>query len=159
MKSKFLIILSVITTFAFSQDIIKYREYHNKALESYYDQSKEGWLNNNQEALKILPNCATNIYYLADAYAQNNQLDSALKYLKQAVEFGYGWNSDEDENFKVLYENPEFQEIMARVDELRKPINNSQIAFSLDEKDLIPEGFAYDPVENVFTSAVFTNVK
>jgi len=150
MKTRLLLCLVLISTAVFSQDINKFREYHNKAIEAYYAQDKEGWLENNQKALEILPNCATNIYYVADAYAQNNDTEKALKYLEKAIEFGYGWNSDKDENFKSVYDHPKFVKIMNRVEELRKPVNNSQIAFTIPEKDLIPEGFAYDPVEECF---------
>ncbi|MBN2280886.1 MAG: SMP-30/gluconolactonase/LRE family protein [Candidatus Marinimicrobia bacterium] len=150
MKTKLFIFLAFTLSISLAQDIAEYREYHEKAIQAYYAQDKAGWLENNQKALEVLPDCATNIYYAADAFAQNNQPDSALKYLEMAVEFGYGWNSDKDENFKSLNENPEFLKIMVRVKELRKPVNNSSIAFTIAENDLIPEGLAYDPVEECF---------
>ena len=150
MKIKVILISLIIFSSLFSQDIKQYRKYHNKAIHAYYAQDKISWLSNNQKALDMLPGCATNIYYLADAYAQNEQPDSALKYLKMAIEFGYAWNSDKDESFKALWQNPEFLSLMKKVDKMRKPINNSVIGFTISERDLIPEGFAYDPIDNCF---------
>lgn len=139
-----------MATLVFSQDIIKYREYHEKAINAYYAQDSIGWLENNQKALEILPNCATNVYYIADAYAQNNQTEESIKYLKKAIELGYGWKIDEDETFNSVRHHKDYPKIISRINELRKPINNSKIAFTIPEKDLIPEGFAFDPIEEYF---------
>ena len=144
------ILFFILSTTIFAQDIIKYKEFHKKAVEAYYAKDSTGWLENNQKALEILPYHPRSIYYLADAYAQNNLPEKSILYLTRAIEFGFGWNVDKDENFNCIREHAQYKTILQRIDKLRKPINNSKIAFTIKERDLIPEGIAFDSVEECF---------
>jgi hypothetical protein len=55
-----------------------------------------------------------------------------------------------DSDFDSIRETAEFQKIAHQIETKTRPLNNSQLAFTVPEKDLIPEGMAYDPVEQDF---------
>ncbi|MCK5078180.1 MAG: hypothetical protein KAR38_17495, partial [Calditrichia bacterium] len=144
------IMLFTMELFAEKNEVVKYREFHTKAVNAYYAKDYKGWLEFNKKAVEIMPNHPRSIYYLADAYALNGNKEEAVRYLKRAVEMGFGWNAGDDEDFSSLKSYPDFKKILARIDELKKPVNNSRVAFTLNERDIIPEGLAYDPVEQCF---------
>ncbi|MFP4548996.1 MAG: SMP-30/gluconolactonase/LRE family protein [Fidelibacterota bacterium] len=131
-------------------NIEKYNEYHQLAIQAYYNQDSTGWLQNNRLALKYLPNSVTNLYYLANAFAQHNQPDSVIKYLQKVVEYGYGWEALNDDGFACIRNHPDYQSLARRIKELSRPVNTSEVVYTIAEKDLIPEGICYDPVEDVF---------
>jgi hypothetical protein len=91
-------------------------------------------------------------YNLACACALNNDLQSAVKILHFLLDEDYDLAllAETDSDFNPLRNAVTFQEIIKRIKEKTQPLNNSQIAFSIPEKDLIPEGIAYDPVEGSF---------
>jgi len=135
----------------FSEDInIEYLKFHNKAIKSYYAKDYKGWLKFNKKALEFIPNHPRSIYYLSDAYALNGNKEKSIFYLSRAIEMGLGWNSDKDKNFNSLREYPDFKNIISRIKILKKPVNNSNIAFNIIEKDIIPEGLAYNKNEDCF---------
>lgn len=135
----------------FSEDInIEYLKFHNKAIKSYYAKDYKGWLKFNKKALEFIPNHPRSIYYLSDAYALNGNKEKSIFYLSRAIEMGLGWNSDKDKNFNSLREYPDFKNIISRIKILKKPVNNSNIAFNIIEKDIIPEGLAYSKNEDCF---------
>lgn len=153
MKKFTILFIALVTTiflFAGTNNSVQYREYHNKAINAYYNKNYKDWLKYNQKAFEIMPNNARTIYYLAIAHALIDNQEKALKFLSRAVEFGMGWSAAQDDDFKSLKGHPEFKKIINRIKELNQPVNNSTIAYQLKERDLIPEGLAYDPVEKCF---------
>ena len=58
--------------------------------------------------------------------------------------------AETDSDFDRVRDTKPFQEILNRIREETRPLNNSYVAFSIPEKDLIPEGIAYDPVDEIF---------
>ena len=91
-------------------------------------------------------------YNLACACALNNDVKSAVKILRFLLDEDYDLAllAETDSDFDAINNTTAFQETLNRIKEKTKPLNNSNIAFSIPEKDLIPEGIAYDPVEDSF---------
>jgi len=91
-------------------------------------------------------------YNLACACALNGDLQSTVKILRFLLDEDYDLAllAETDSDFNPIRNAVSFQEIIKRIKEKTKPLNNSYIAFSIPEKDLIPEGIAYDPVEESF---------
>ena len=147
---KLLFISALITLQLSAGNINKYNEYHQLAIQAYYAEDSTGWLKYNQLALKFLPTSVTNLYYLADAFAQHGQPDSVIKYLQEVVEYGYGWGALDDDSFDCIRNHHDYQTLTDRINILSKPVNTSETAWTIDEKDLIPEGICYDPVDDVF---------
>ena len=153
MKYNILIIFLVslvIVVYSKTNNIVQYKKYHNKALNAYITKDYKNWLEYNKKALKIMPNNARTIYYLANAYALNNNQEEALKFLRRSVEMGFGWDADKDNDFKAIHNHPKFKKILNRISKLSRPVNNSSVAYRLEERDLIPEGITYDPVKKCF---------
>ena len=91
-------------------------------------------------------------YNLACAYALNGDLPNAVKILQFLLDEDYdpALFAETDSDFIQIRNAEPFQEIIDRIKEKTQPLNNSHIAFSIPEKDLIPEGIAYDPVDETF---------
>ena len=91
-------------------------------------------------------------YNLACAYALNGNLKKAVSTLQFLLDQDYelALQAATDSDFDFIRETVEFQGIKKQIEEKTRPLNNSSIAFSIHEKDLIPEGMAYDPVDKAF---------
>lgn len=95
---------------------------------------------------KLVPN-DTEIYYMtAQVHAWQNQKDKALIKLQQSIEMGSDFvlKVATDSAFYSFREDNEFRKILNEIEELKKPVSNSAVAFIINERDLIPEGTAFD---------------
>lgn len=97
-------------------------------------------------------------YLLARALTLNGRPAEAIKALGKATELG-GTEMDGlagDKDFQSLSGRGDFIALLARIDQLKKPVRNSQAVYRLTEPKLVPEGTAYDPVtRTLFLSSVF----
>ncbi len=83
-------------------------------------------------------------FYLALYAAAAGRSDEALAHLAELD--AHGWNFPLLEvDFPKLAKNPEFQALAVRSRAREPKLAKSTIAFTLREKDLIPEGIAADP--------------
>jgi hypothetical protein len=83
-----------------------------------------------------------------EARAGNGEL--ALRLLRQVSGLSGGFDPASDDAFSGLKGLAEFAGIVARFAQAKIPIRTSRTAFTLKEKDFIPEGIAYHPVERAF---------
>lgn len=102
------------------------------------------FLENVKRASDLRPNHARLLYNLAVGYALNNQVDEALKILERLAMMDLYFQIQADEDFKSLFENSAFKDIQSKFAENQKPLNRSEKAFTMPEKDLITEGIAFD---------------
>jgi hypothetical protein len=91
-------------------------------------------------------------YDLARACALIDDPQCSIRILHFLLDEGYDLAllAATDSAYDVIRRTPQFQDVDARIVEKTRPLNKSQIAFSIPEKDLIPEGIAYDPVQQTF---------
>jgi hypothetical protein len=91
-------------------------------------------------------------YNLACAYALTGDVQNTVKILQFLLteDFDLAILAETDSDFDQIRHSLPFKKIIKLIKKKTLPLNNSQIVFSLPEKDLIPEGIAYDPVENAF---------
>jgi sugar lactone lactonase YvrE len=82
---------------------------------------------------------------LAKAKALSGDPEGALAPLSRAVALGYGAGADTDPAFASLSARPAFRALLPAIRENGRPIGAAKVAFTLAEKDLIPEGVAWDP--------------
>ncbi len=96
-------------------------------------------------------------YAYAEACALAKDYEEALVYLEKSVKLeGHSpLNFARDTTFKALWKDERFVALAEKIINL-KPICNCCEAYSLNEKDLIPEGTAYDPVDGkLYISSIY----
>jgi sugar lactone lactonase YvrE len=92
------------------------------------------------------PDDANALYDLAGALALTGDSAEALRTLDRVVARGVGFDPSLDPRFTALANLPEYKKLLERVVAGDPPRNRSRVAFTIAERDLIPEGIAYDPV-------------
>jgi SMP-30/Gluconolactonase/LRE-like region len=102
---------------------------------------------------KLLPSAtdpAELMYMTAARYAALGEKPEALAWLRKVSELHEGFDPSGDDELKSLSGEPEFQRLVGEIHRALPPKHRSEVAFSIPEKDLIPEGIAYDPKEKAF---------
>ena len=107
-------------------------------------------LQNYQKLLKLTPyNPAIN-YHIARMHALLGASEQAMFSLKKSLGMGYDFGAKIDSSLKSLEQLSGYTEIQNLIDQMKSPVSNSHIVFTVPEKDLIPEGIAYDAVDDCF---------
>jgi sugar lactone lactonase YvrE len=107
-------------------------------------------------ALKpLLPGNPSIIYKLAVADAALGDAPAALAELRNLAGMGLIYDFPADAGFSPLRDSGEFAAIVKHIDDNKKPVSHSSPAFTLGERDLIPEDMAYDAkMRRFFVSSV-----
>src|SRR5689334_18877828 len=100
--------------------------------------------------LPKLADLAAGQYLLATDYAALGNSEKALALLKQAVESDEGFDPSAERTFAPLKTNSEFQALVKRAAHAYPAVHRAQPAFTIEEKDLIPEGLATNPSGDLF---------
>jgi sugar lactone lactonase YvrE len=130
-------------------DIAKSRELENKAVAHYKAGEYPPYLADLQQAGDLRPNHPRLLYNLAGAYALDGKTNESLALINRIIAMGLYFPFEKDDDFKSL--GPDLmKQAMARAEANKKPINSSSRAFTLPDKEFIPEGVAYDPVSGRF---------
>jgi sugar lactone lactonase YvrE len=90
------------------------------------------------------------IWYLALLHTKAGNVPEALRWLDRLVKIGVGADPASDRDFKALAGAPGFDALSAEARRRQKRVSNSREAFRVGERDLVPEGIAYDPVTDTF---------
>lgn len=146
----FFLIFSICLTAQTSRDSSNY--YYNKSISAYQQKDYPEFLTYTQKAIMLDKENISLYYNLACAYALNNNSNEAIKILVSMVEdkIELAFNAETEGDFNNIRETEEFKQLLEKIKRAKTPIVNSTTAFVVNEKDLIPEGIAYDPVEKVF---------
>ena len=102
------------------------------------------------QLLRVIPAHPRLCYRAARLHALLGNEEDALRLLNKAVGLGYVASPDQDSVFLVLQTLPTFAAIRDKIEAIKQPVLNSTTAFTLAEKALVPEGMAYDPVDERF---------
>jgi len=117
---------------------------------AYREKNYSVLIENLKQALVIRPNYGRYMYNIAVGYALNGNKDEAIAWLNRLADMGLVYSIAADDDFKSLRDTNEFKTVFEKFAANRKPLGNSVKAFSIAEKGLVPEGLAYDPVEQTF---------
>jgi hypothetical protein len=90
------------------------------------------------------------LFLLAHDYARLGEQAKALDLLKQCVALDDGFDPAGDKAFAPLQRDPEFQNLIERVHQKTPPVHRAQVAFTIAQLDLFPEGLAVDPATRLF---------
>ena len=131
--------------------------YYSKGMAAYNKKDYPLFVKYLKKAVELAPFNPNLLYNLARAYALQGNKSESLKLLQQCVELGFYFNSvnsafneNEFKDFTNIKETDAFKFILKKIQRMNNPIINSQTAFNISEKDLMPEGIAYDAIEQAF---------
>lgn len=88
-------------------------------------------------------------FLLATDYAALGDRTKALILLKQAIESDEGFDPGASA-FASLQSEPQYQALVRRAVQKFSAIHKATLAFTVEEKDLIPEGLAFNPSSRTF---------
>ncbi|MBZ5592522.1 MAG: hypothetical protein LAP39_09825 [Acidobacteriia bacterium] len=107
------------------------------------------------ELKPLMPGNPRVAYNLAASEAKLGNSEAALAGLRNLVGMGLVYDLAADQDFASLREKSEFAAVLKRIEENKKPATHSTPAFTLAERDLIPEDIAWDPkTRRFFVSSV-----
>jgi hypothetical protein len=103
------------------------------------------------EKLKdVVPDRGAVLYFLATAKQHLGETLDALALMKQCLALREGFDPIGSPAFWGMKGTKEFDDLVASVHRDFPAIGQARLAFVIDEKDLIPEGLAYDAKQNLF---------
>src|SRR3974390_773940 len=114
------------------------------------EEELQAQLENGKKFLATAPDRGAVLFYIAATYALLKQPHAAVENLKECIALREGFDPSGEPAFAGLRDSKDFQALTEQVHKDFPPISNSQLAFTSTEKDLIPEGLAYDPAQDVF---------
>ena len=99
-----------------------------------------------------LPDGGAALFLLADHYARLGEQTKALALLKECVGLNAGFVPDPmlNRSLRPLESNSEFRELLEQARQRNSAVHKAQVAFTVPEKDLFPEGLAVDASSGVF---------
>lgn len=103
-----------------------------------------------ESLLPKVPDRAVVLYFLAQDYAQTGDQQRALALLKESISAGEGINPANDTTLLSLHSNAEFRALVAQAEQQYPAVHQARTVFTLEEKDLVPEGLEFDAGKNVF---------
>ena len=121
-----------------------------KALACYRSGDMAGFRDFTLLLTRLKPRNLNFRYNLACGYALNGQAREAAATLERLLHEGTGWAAETDPDFDSIRQTADFQRVMQTLGTLKVPVCTSTVAFTLPERDLMPEGMAYDPVDQFF---------
>jgi hypothetical protein len=103
-----------------------------------------------KQALALAPGHPALLRHVARALACQGRADAAVEMLRRAVATGADLAIGDDAYFESLRERDDFQRLLQEVEAHKQPLGHADVVFRLDVGDLLPEGIAYDPGDDVF---------
>ena len=102
--------------------------------------------------LAARPNDPATLFNLAMDYATIGDGAKALDLLERMAEADTGMDpkAPAGRPFKSIAADPRFQSLVAKIEKENPPVIRSTTALTIRERDLFPEGIAYDPVGRTF---------
>ncbi|HRI72497.1 MAG TPA: DUF4440 domain-containing protein [Polyangium sp.] len=132
-------------------DFVAYRQHLLQAQAAYGKKDFAAFLASMHKADESVPNTARAIYNLACGYALTGKKDEALGLLDKLVQMNLYFDISGDDDLASLRELPRFSALRDAFTALdKKSIGKSTTAFTLPERDMIPEGIVHDPKTGAF---------
>jgi hypothetical protein len=102
------------------------------------------------EKLKgVVPDRGAVLYFLSTAKQHLGETLEALVLLKKCMALREGFDPAGSPAFLGMKGTKEFDDLVAGVHRDFPAVGRAQLAFVTEEKDLVPEGLAFDPLQNV----------
>ncbi len=123
-----------------------------EAAAAYQRGDKAAFLKDYEEAARLRPGDAWIVYNLACAQAVNGQTEAAVRSLEQFGALRVVADFDGDKDLDSIRQTAGYKKVVAETAALRKERigSGSSVAFTIPEKEVAPEGVAYDSVTKAF---------
>jgi hypothetical protein len=141
------LLLVLFGTSGQAQTAAEYFEQANKAYEKKDYSANVQFLEKSIEAGGDHPII---LYFLARGYALTGNQDSAILWLYKIADLGVFFQPEKDLQFASIHKSPKFESVLKRFKENLKPTDHSKPTITIADKNLVPEGIAYDPLEEKF---------
>src|SRR5580704_18416451 len=103
-----------------------------------------------EDLLGKTPDRGAILYFLAESHAQLLEQRPAMSRLSECIALKEGFDPDGDPAFAAFKNADDFTKLVQQVHKDFPAIARSRLAYTIQEKDLIPEGLAYDSQGAVF---------
>ena len=103
-----------------------------------------------EEAFALWPHLSRCAWNAAVAHVRAGNVDKGLDWLGRSAEFGTAYDIDTAKELDPIRSHPGFAAVQARFRRNLEPKVRSTVAFTLPQRDLMPESVAYDPVDEVY---------
>lgn len=149
---KLLSLIILICLFAACSEKVEHdgNWYYDQSMKAYNAGDYKGFLENTEKAVELMPSQLMIQYNLACAYSLNGKIDESLRTIENLMKKGMPIGVESDSDFDNLRVDKRYTALIEKLSEARKPVNRSIPAFIVPEKDLIPEGLAYDAGDDCF---------
>lgn len=103
-----------------------------------------------EQLLGKTPDRAAVLYLLAALHAQLGEIHEAMSNLKECVSLKEGFDPSGGPEFAGLKGSRDYDQLVEQVRKDFPAMNQARLVYVTTEKDLVPEGLAYDSARNVF---------
>ncbi len=103
-----------------------------------------------EQALALAPGQPALQRRRAEALAQLGRSDEALRILQGLATWGVATKPAENKLLAPLHDLPGWPAVLTAAAAALEPRGDMALSFTLAEADLVPEGIAYDPLDDVF---------
>jgi len=103
-----------------------------------------------EQMLSKLDDRGAGLFSLARLYAQVGDRQKALALLKESLATDEGFDPSGSEMLAPLRSSPDFARLAEQAQKRYPAVHKAKVAFTVPEKDLFPEGLAYDPAKQLF---------
>lgn len=132
-------------------DFAAYRQNLGLAQEAYNRKDYAAFLEKTQKAAAAFPNNPRALYNVACGQALTGKPSDAISQLENLAQMHLTFPAQKDEDLASLQANPQFKAVVDRFAKLESTVVGQSVsAFSLPEKDMIPEGIVHDPKTGSF---------
>ncbi len=130
---------------------IPWQYYWQESLAAYQKKDFASFLENAKRAAATGPPRHPGLLLnLARAHSLAGERAEAVKLLEEVLDMGFGAADAARADFDPVRDTDAFRKLAGKIEAVRAPVVNSSVAFTIPEKDLIPEGIACDPVGGRF---------
>jgi sugar lactone lactonase YvrE len=120
-------------------------ELNAAAMQAYRAKDFAAFANYEKRALALAPDNPRLIYNVACAAALQHDAAEAVRLLEQLLARKLDLGAETDGDFAAIHDTEAWARVVARLAELRKPMVQSKVAFTIPDKTLMATGIAVDP--------------
>lgn len=140
------IFLCLFSITAFSQNAW---EVHQQSLKKLSEKDTAAFLQLAQQAYTLAPKHPGIMINLAKAFSMTGKKTKSIELLDDISVIGVDYQVENDSGFMNIWKHSLLKNISSRAKK-NKELISSDLAYTHNEKDLIPEGIAYDPRQQRF---------